>query len=120
MTITTTLSYRELAESTGINAQHIARVLQGKASISLIHGQKLATALGLTVDQLWAELDQPASKRSSTRQGQNDNRPKLNQDKAERIRYQWDSGHYTLRQLAAVWEVSAQAISDVIKGRSYK
>lgn len=46
-----------LAEEVGIDRSYLSRVLRGIHTPSLKVAMRLSAALGITVEQLWAELD---------------------------------------------------------------
>lgn len=50
------LNNRQLADKTGLTEQTIGRYTNGKRVPNVLDGIKIATALGLSVGQIWLEL----------------------------------------------------------------
>lgn len=48
--------YRHLARLTGYSAQHITRSLQGHNGLTLVSAKRIATAAGVTLEQLYDHM----------------------------------------------------------------
>lgn len=118
--LNTSNNYKRVSELSGIGRQHLSRVFRRLSVLSTRSALILSKALGVSVGALlwYLESVPPQPNRNGVKQV---SRRKLDEASVARIREEYGDGKQgvTLARLAEIYGVSAQTISNAVKGICY-